>query len=102
MSYTIVRYTVAPEHIADNERLVQAVFAQLHDAAPNGVRYASLHLGEGRFMHVVGSDTGDTSPLTDLPAFKAFSSGIHQRCTVMPESTEAHIVGNHHLLPPSR
>ena len=40
MSRVMVRYTVKPEHVARIEELVRAVYQELHDSEPGGLRYA--------------------------------------------------------------
>ena len=67
MALTLVQYRVKPAMIEENQRLIEAVFAELAARKPEGVKYASLHLGEGLFCHLVD---GDTTALQALEAFK--------------------------------
>ena len=84
---TVVRYTTKPERSAENEALCRAVFAQLRSDPPEGVAYALLRDGDN-FIHVfLNLKADDAAVLTELPAFKAFSKEINERCDVQPDAT---------------
>ena len=95
----LVRYKLKPEHAADNDRLVRGVFEALQALQPSGLRYAALKSDDGlSFVHVVSHES-DTSraALTGLPAFKAFSAGVRERCDEPPAFTELSVVGSYRL-----
>jgi len=100
MRQVIVRYKIKPEHVAENERLIAAVFAQLQRDAPAGLRYTSFKLDDGAsFVHVASVETSDGSnPLVALEAFRQFSSTIKDRCEEPPMSTEAVAIGSYRML----
>jgi hypothetical protein len=84
---TVVRYTTKPDRAAENEALSRAVFAQLRGDPPEGVAYALLRDGN-EFIHLfVNLKADDAAPVTELPAFKAFSQEIKERCEVEPNAT---------------
>jgi hypothetical protein len=89
----VIRYrTRGPAETQENVRLIKAVFAQLDEIRPEGVRYAAYQLGDGQdFMHVVAA--GDGSALSNLPAFKEFQENIADRITDRPQFTEATRLG---------
>ena len=90
----MVRYRVKPEHAAHNEHLVRAVYAELHERRPPGLRYATFRLEDGvSFVHVAHLD-GEDNPLLELPAFRDFQQGIAGRCDDAPATTELHEVGS--------
>ena len=91
----LVKYKVKPQHAADNERLVRSVFEALHALAPGGVRYATFKGDDGlTFMHLVSHESdANRDLLTGLPAFKAFSAGVRDRCDEPPAFTELSLVG---------
>lgn len=90
---TVIRYTTRPEAADLNAELVEKVFAELSAAAPAGVRYATLRLGDGSaFMHVLVTE-GDGNPLPELAAFRRFQEGIRDRCVEAPEFSTATVVG---------
>jgi len=93
----MVRYTVGPDHAADNERLAAAVFDALRAARPPGLRYATFRLGDGvGFVHLVAHDAGEAgNALTSLPAFQAFAAGVKARCVVAPERSELTEIGSY-------
>jgi hypothetical protein len=98
MKNVIVRYRVRPDAAAENERLIAAVFAQLQERKPVGLRYTSFKLDDGvSFVHVASVDSaGGDDPLTSLPAFKAFTAGVKDRCVELPVTVHGTIVGAYH------
>ena len=73
MGYNLIRYGVKDASIAENRALVAKVFEALDETKPQSVRYLVLELETGEFVHLVGQDK-DSSALTGLAAFKAFSA----------------------------
>ena len=92
----IVRYAVGPEHVEQNEQLVRAVYAELHARTPAGLRYRTFRVGDGgEFLHLAFTETADgQSPLLELPAFRAFQTGLGERCTQPPVLSELHELGS--------
>ncbi len=93
----MVRYTVRPECVAENERLAAAVYEALHAARPKGLRYATFRLADGvSFVHLVAHESGEVgNALTSLPAFQAFAAGVRERCVVPPERSELTEIGSY-------
>jgi hypothetical protein len=84
---TLVRYTARPERAAENEALSKAVFAELKASAPDHVCYALFRDGS-EFLHLfVNVKDEESSPVTELASFKAFSRDIAERCETPPEAT---------------
>jgi hypothetical protein len=99
MRRTVVRYKTKPEMVEKNAELVRAVFAELKAAQPEGLRYLSLRLEDGTFIHFVETAADDgASPLPKLPAFAAFQNGIRERCVEPPLAKGATVVGNYRML----
>jgi hypothetical protein len=99
MKRTLIRYKTKPEMAAGNAELIAAVFEELKAARPDGVRYLSLRLEDDTFVHFVETDASDgTSDLPKLAAFKAFQSGIRERCIEPPLVRDVTIVGNYRML----
>jgi hypothetical protein len=98
MRHNIVRYKTRPEKADENARLIEATFAELRAKAPQDVRYLALRLGDGTFIHFSIAD-GENSPIPSLDAFKAFQSGMKERCIDPPQqSLDVTIVGNYRML----
>ncbi len=99
MKRMLVRYTVKADRADENETYVRAVFEQLHRAQPAGVHYATFKLDDGRsFVHLVSIDAPDDgNPLSELPAFKAFTAQIDERCEEQPVFTNLNDVGAYRL-----
>jgi quinol monooxygenase YgiN len=94
MRRVLVRYRVKPERADENEELVRAVYEELDETKPEGLRYATLRLDDGvSFVHLSESES-DASPLTEVPAFKAFQEEIADRCEEHPVVTNVDVVGS--------
>ena len=93
----MVSYKLRPDRVTENERLASDVFDALKQARPAGLRYATFRLEDGvSFIHIVSHDEPDGSnALTALPAFKAFSAGIKERCQTPPVRVELTEIGSY-------
>jgi hypothetical protein len=98
MKRTLIRYKTKPELADTNAELIAGVFAELKAAKVEGVRYLSLRLDDGTFVHFVETDADGASPLPKLAAFQAFQSGIRERCIEPPVVGGVTIVGNYRML----
>ena len=97
MKRTLIRYKTKPDAADRNAGLIARVFEELKVTKPDGVRYLSLRLDDDTFVHLVETEDGAT-PLPALDAFKAFQSGIRERCVEPPLAGNATIVGNYRML----
>ena len=97
MKATVVRYQTKPDRAAENQQLVEAVFAELDEREPEGFTYKVFRLEDGvSFIHVViEHDFDEPDSLQAVPAFQAFVSGIADRCDVPPLAMGATIVGGY-------
>jgi hypothetical protein len=97
MKRVMVRYKVKPGRVAENERYIKSVFEQLQRDRPTGLRYATFKLGDGvSFVHIASHEAVDGSnPLGELPAFKAFTAEIKDRCEDPPVVAELTEVGSY-------
>ncbi|HET8920572.1 MAG TPA: hypothetical protein VFN27_12930 [Xanthobacteraceae bacterium] len=99
MKQTLVRYKIKPEAAQENVRLIERVFQELKAKAPEDVRYMCLRLNDGTFVHFATVESrGGVHPITSLDAFRAFQSGFKERCTELPQSADATIVGNYRMI----
>jgi hypothetical protein len=93
MKRVLVRYKVKPEAVAENEELVRAVYAELAETQPEGMRYATFQLDDGvSFVHI--NFSGGAS-LNDLASFRAFQEGIAERCDEQPKVSELREIGSY-------
>jgi hypothetical protein len=99
MNAVIVRYKVKPERVAENERLVRAVYEELASARPEGFRYATFKAEDGQsFVHFAIVADGNQSPLSALDSFKRFQREIAERCDEQPVVSTLSEVGSYRLL----
>ena len=99
MKHVIVRYKVKPDRAAENEQLVRAVYAELHQTKPTGLRYATFQLDDGvSFVHLASNDTEKgPSPLSEVQAFKRFQENIAERCDEAPVVSALTEIGSYAL-----
>lgn len=96
MRHVMVRYTTRADRAEENAGLIGAVFESLKEAAPSGITYTSYRQDDGvSFVHIASIDDAANNPLQSLPAFKAFTAGIKDRCDVPPVTTVLHEVGSY-------
>lgn len=99
MKRNVIRYRTKADMADKNAELVEAVFAELKAAHPEGVRYLTLRLEDNTFIHIVETTAEDgSSPLPKLAAFQAFQSGLRDRCAEPPVRNGAIVVGNYRVL----
>lgn len=98
MSTVVVRYRPKADRADENQRLVEAVFAELGSADPGGLRYATFRLADGTFVHIADIE-GDTNPLGSSAAFAEFQREINDRCEPghEPDAQPATLVGSYRM-----
>jgi hypothetical protein len=97
MRRLMVRYTVKEGHAETNEELIRAVYRELHERAPGGLRYATFRLEDGlSFIHLAQVD-GEQNPLAELGAFRAFVAGIGERTDEPPQTSALQEIGSYRL-----
>jgi hypothetical protein len=95
MKQVVVRYRAKPEQADENQRLVEAVFADLAATDPGELRYATFRLADGvSFVHVAIIE-GEENPLADSAAFASFQEGIADRCDEPPQAQDATVIGSY-------
>ncbi len=95
MTHHIIRYRTHPERTAENQRLIEAVFAELRDRPIAGLHYTASGTPDGQFTHFVSYDDGvEGAQLPTLETFRAFQDGIRERCIEPPVRTEVKVLGS--------
>ena len=86
--------------VTKNETYIRAVFKQLQNDSPTGIRYAAFKLNDGvSFVHIASIETKDgENPVSKLSAFKEFLSEIEERCDESPLLNELDEVGCYRFL----
>jgi hypothetical protein len=98
MKATVVRYQAKADRADENQRLIEAVFADLEANQPEGFTYKVFRLEDGiSFVHVVieHDDVVNPDSLQAVPAFQAFVADIADRCDVAPVAMGATVVGGY-------
>lgn len=100
MQTVVVTYRPVDDQADHNQHLVEQVFAELADADPGGIRYATLRLADGTFIHIAQIEQ-ESSPLGDITAFGRFQEGIVERCEPGrgPNPQPAELIGSYRVFP---
>ncbi|MBT8249204.1 MAG: hypothetical protein KJN81_02990 [Acidimicrobiia bacterium] len=98
MGVVVVRYRPTSDMADINESLVRDVFEELHQKDPGIIRYATLRLADGTFLHIADVEQ-EANPLNNSEAFARFQDGIADRCEPGegPSPQPASIVGSYGL-----
>lgn len=98
MNILMVRAKVQPAHVAETEEAVKRVFAALHQAQPEGIRYASCLLADGvTYVALLEIDEGVDNPLPTLPEFRAFQENLKIWVAEPPTTEQATVSGSYRL-----
>lgn len=92
----VTRYAMKSAEAADeNQRRVEAVFAELATTEPDNVSYIVLRLADDSFVHVSFHDHGDDekNPIASTSAFSHFQEGHGDRREGDVEQQSATLVG---------
>jgi predicted SnoaL-like aldol condensation-catalyzing enzyme len=92
----VTRYAMESAEAADeNQRRVEAVFAELEATTPDNVSYIVLRLADDSFVHVSFHDHGDdeVNPIASTAAFDHFQDGHAERRAGGVDQQTATLVG---------
>src|SRR5262249_28139531 len=94
----MIRYRVKRERASENVELVRAVYDELHETRPDGLRYTTFKLDDGvSFVHLVEHDEDGPNQLAPLASFKRFQEGIAERCDDPPVVSDVSTIGAYRL-----
>ena len=95
MRHTLVTYTVKPWDEKENAALVRAVFDELGQTRPEGLRYAVFYLPDSRqFIHLY-TDEGSTTGVQGLDSFQAFIAGAKEIHEQPAAFTQPELIGDY-------
>ncbi len=97
MNRRLIRYTAKPDRADENQRLIEAVFHELREKKPDGVRYMVLRMADNSFAHFVELEAA-TNPLAALESFRKFSGTAGDRTLEGPVASEATVIGDYRML----
>lgn len=92
----ITRYaTVSAEAADENQRRVEAMFAELEQTRPDNVSYLVLRLADDSFLHVAFHDHAEdeVNPIRSANAFAHFRDGHGERRQGDLDQQRASLVG---------
>jgi len=92
----VTRYATVSAAAADeNQRRVEAVFAELAETSPDNVTYLVLRLADDSFVHISfhGHAPDETNPIGSTKAFAHFIDGQSERRRGEVDQQRASLVG---------
>src|SRR5215471_10345266 len=98
MKRKLVRYKAKPEAVAENRRLIEAVFEQLEAMAPESVSYMVIELGDGSFVHLKSDAYDGAFELGEREAIQAVKTAKERWC----EADISRVAGEIALILPGR
>lgn len=96
--WVITRYATASAEAADeNQRRVEAVFAELAEVRPDNITYLVLRLADDSFLHVAFHNHAEdeVNPITSARAFADFTDGHAERRQGNLDQQRASLVGSY-------
>ena len=102
MKRIIVRYRIKPDQVAENVRLIGAVFEELKEKRPEGLIYAAFLMEDGvSFAHVVSMESPNGSnPLGSMGSFKQFQKDLPSRCAEAPVPLQMSEIASYNFFVP--
>ena len=96
MIRVMVTYKVKAESVAENERLVRAVYEGLAEIGDPDIHYATVKKHDGQtFVHLgVFPSREAQAVLSNSPAFMAFQKDLADRCEIPPNPEPLELVGS--------
>src|SRR5919204_6992917 len=95
MTHTLVTYTVKSGREEENAALVRAVFEELAQTRPAGLRYAVFYVPDSRqFIHLY-TDEGSASGVQGLASFQPFVRGAQDRHEQPAAFTQPELIGDY-------
>lgn len=94
--WVITRYATASAEAADeNQRRVEAMFAELAETRPDNISYLVLRLADDSFLHVAFHNHADdeVNPIRSARAFAHFTDGHEERREGDLDQHRASLVG---------
>src|SRR6476620_5858225 len=98
MSVIMIRAKVLPERTVDLEAAAKQLFAALHDAQPQGLRYGSSRLADGTtYLILLEIEEGFENPLPAIPEFQEFQSVLRGLFAEPAVSEPLTVIGSYRL-----
>ncbi len=92
MPTVVIRYQLHPDQVAEELRLLDDVYREMHALRPRDLSYTTIQLGDDvSFLAIVSGDAGP-AVLTDLPAFQHYRTTLDQRCLHPPVMTSGRTI----------
>jgi hypothetical protein len=93
---TSVRYTTRDAAAAEaNQRLIDDVFTELAELAPDGLSYRVARSADGLSFEHVAIVEGGPNPLPTLASFQSFSSTVAERVVAPPVVQTGEVVARY-------
>jgi hypothetical protein len=99
MAVLMVRSKIRAEAVGDVDTAVEGLFAAIHQAQPEGIRYMSCRLPDGvTYVALLALDEGVDNPLPALPEFKEFQENLKKWMAGPPTAEPLTVVGSYRFV----
>ncbi len=97
MSILVFTAQIAPAHVDEVEAAGRKVFAAVHEAAPDGFRYAVGRIGPATYVTLLEIADGTRNPLRELPEYDEFQAALPGWLTEPSTGGPATLIGSYRL-----
>jgi hypothetical protein len=97
MTLLLIRAKLKEEAAAEAEAATVTMFAAVHQANPEGVRYASTKAADGTFHVFLQLDDPHENPLPEIPAWVEFQEDLKQWVAESAAPEPLTVVGSYRL-----
>ena len=98
MTVLLARVQVKEDAVPEVEAAIEKMFAAIHAAEPEGLRYAHTKAADGvTFVIFVQVDNPQGNPLTTIPEVGEFQQWVEERLDERTPPESLTVVGSYHL-----
>jgi hypothetical protein len=98
MTVQMAQAKIKTEGVADVQTATEKMFAAIDAARPEGIRYASLLLGDGEtFVAIVQVDDGVENPIPGFPEFRELQELVEGSRAAPTAAQALTVVGSYRL-----
>jgi hypothetical protein len=98
MSVLMAQAKINAESVTDVQAATKKMFAAINAAQPEGIRYASVLLPDGKtFVALLQVDDGAENPIPALPEFRALQERVESSRAEPPSVQTLKVIGSYRL-----
>ncbi|TDE47934.1 hypothetical protein E1295_22090 [Nonomuraea mesophila] len=91
--HVLIRWRIKPDQVEHELELLRAVYEDMHEVRPEGLRYATYQLDDGVTFVDVAEMAEGPGVLQQVEAFQRYRASLDERCDEPPAVTVLQEVG---------